>query len=305
MIADANGQGRQFNFYYPYGMPSTNESSNLDKQPYKFGGKEYETMHGLNLYDFEARPYDPILGRFLTPDPLAEKYPWINPYAYCKNNPVNRIDPDGMDDYEVSHNGRVVWVAENKDRDMVYSLNKKGERLNNKEYEYGTINLSSAKEGSDNYYIIQITGDDQAKDLFEFLAAPENFGLKAGQNVEWGRTMTGESGDKGLNFLTTSQGRTSEKAGGYLFDNQLKNGYTIRGHDHNHPTNDPYPSGTGPDAKNGDIPLMIKWKDDGNVIPNAKFRIFTPGLSKKYNTYTESTTRELPEFTVTAKRRKK
>jgi RHS repeat-associated protein len=50
----------------------------LDKQPYKFGGKEYETMHGLNLYDFEARPYDPIQGRFLTPDPLAEKYPWIN-----------------------------------------------------------------------------------------------------------------------------------------------------------------------------------------------------------------------------------
>jgi RHS repeat-associated protein len=99
MIADANGQGRQFNFYYPYGMPSTNESANLDKQPYKFGGKEYETMHGLNLYDFEARPYDPILGRFLTPDPLAEKYPWINPYAYCGNNPINRVDPTGMDWY--------------------------------------------------------------------------------------------------------------------------------------------------------------------------------------------------------------
>jgi RHS repeat-associated protein len=78
-------------------MPSTNESANLDKQPYKFGGKEYETMHGLNLYDFEARPYDPILGRFLTPDPLAEKCPWINPYAYCGNNPINRVDPTGMD----------------------------------------------------------------------------------------------------------------------------------------------------------------------------------------------------------------
>jgi RHS repeat-associated protein len=104
MIADANGQGRQFNFYYPYGMPSTNESANLDKQPYKFGGKEYETMHGLNLYDFEARPYDPILGRFLTPDPLAEKYPWINPYAYCLNNPIKYIDPTGMDPEEDKKN---------------------------------------------------------------------------------------------------------------------------------------------------------------------------------------------------------
>jgi RHS repeat-associated protein len=77
-------------------MPSTNESANLDKQPYKFGGKEYETMHGLNLYDFEARPYDPILGRFLTPDPLAEKYYSVSPYAYTLNNPVNYIDPTGM-----------------------------------------------------------------------------------------------------------------------------------------------------------------------------------------------------------------
>jgi hypothetical protein len=36
---------------------------------------------------------------FPTPDPLAEKYYWISPYAYCGNNPVNRIDPTGMDWY--------------------------------------------------------------------------------------------------------------------------------------------------------------------------------------------------------------
>jgi hypothetical protein len=200
-----------------------------------------------------------------------------------------------MDDYEVSHKGRVVWVAENKDRDMVYSLNKKGKRLNN--YEYETINLSSAKRGNDNYYIIRITGDDQAKDLFEFLATPENFGLKAGQNVEWGRTMTGEAGENGLNFLTTSQGLDNEKAGFYLFEHQLKYGYTIRGHDHNHPTNNPHPSGTG--ADNGDIPYMKMMKSEGNVAPNAKFRIFTPGLSRKYNTYDESYSIPLPEISVT------
>jgi hypothetical protein len=31
----------------------------------------------------------------MTVDPLCEKYPWISPYAYCLNNPVNAIDPDG------------------------------------------------------------------------------------------------------------------------------------------------------------------------------------------------------------------
>jgi hypothetical protein len=47
-------------------------------------------------------------GRFLTIDPLAEKYPWLSPYVYCNNNPVNYIDPTGMDWYQ-AENGNVMW----------------------------------------------------------------------------------------------------------------------------------------------------------------------------------------------------
>ena len=39
--------------------------------------------------------YDPDLSRWTTPDPLAEKYYGISPYAFCNNNPVNFVDPDG------------------------------------------------------------------------------------------------------------------------------------------------------------------------------------------------------------------
>jgi hypothetical protein len=33
--------------------------------------------------------------QFTTIDPLAEKYYSVSPYAYCENNPLNKIDPDG------------------------------------------------------------------------------------------------------------------------------------------------------------------------------------------------------------------
>jgi len=38
----------------------------------------------------------PAIMRFTTPDPLAEKYYSISPYAYCGDNPVRFVDPDGL-----------------------------------------------------------------------------------------------------------------------------------------------------------------------------------------------------------------
>jgi RHS repeat-associated protein len=95
VVANQTGAVEQNTHYYPFGMLLT--GTGQEKQAFKFGGKELDMMNGLNLIDFIARPYDPATGRFLTPDPLAEKYPWISQYAYCGNNPISRIDPDGMD----------------------------------------------------------------------------------------------------------------------------------------------------------------------------------------------------------------
>jgi RHS repeat-associated protein len=82
--------------YYPFGMPFPNSGKAPERQPYKFGGKEYDEMHGLNWYDFHARYYFGIIPVFLTPDPLAEKYYSVSSYAYCNNNPMRYIDPTGM-----------------------------------------------------------------------------------------------------------------------------------------------------------------------------------------------------------------
>ncbi len=48
-----------------------------------------------NSYDFGARMYDPRIGRWLSLDPLAKKYPEMSPYAGIGNNPILMVDPDG------------------------------------------------------------------------------------------------------------------------------------------------------------------------------------------------------------------
>ena len=42
-----------------------------------------------------ARHYSPALSRWLVPDPLGEKYYDVSPYAYCENNLLSFVDPDG------------------------------------------------------------------------------------------------------------------------------------------------------------------------------------------------------------------
>jgi RHS repeat-associated protein len=83
--------------YYPSGMRFFDTStSNSAALPYRYNGKELEAMNGLNQYDYGARRRGAGLPPFTTLDPLAEKRPWESPYCYAGNNPINRIDPNGM-----------------------------------------------------------------------------------------------------------------------------------------------------------------------------------------------------------------
>ena len=94
VVIDQNGTLEEVNHYYPFGGVFAN-STNV--QPYKYNGKELDTKKGLNWYDYGARHYDAAIGRFATVDPMAEKYYSMSPYAYCGNEPISRIDPDGKD----------------------------------------------------------------------------------------------------------------------------------------------------------------------------------------------------------------
>ena len=82
--------------YYPFGAEFCDGGTKSYVQNHKYNGKELDNMHSLNTYDYGARQYNPVTGRWDRMDPLCEKYLPYSPYNYCNNNPVNAFDPDGM-----------------------------------------------------------------------------------------------------------------------------------------------------------------------------------------------------------------
>ena len=113
VIKDGEGTVLQRFDYYSFGSESrvwtvgTNTPQSALR--YRFGGKEIAGQKvsvstgiaaaaaGSPYLDFGARVYDPRTAAWLSQDPLSEKYYSISPYAYCAGNPVNLVDPDGLD----------------------------------------------------------------------------------------------------------------------------------------------------------------------------------------------------------------
>ncbi len=170
--------------YYPSGLPwASNFGDNPGTQSKKYNGKEFVEMHGLDEYDSEARWFYPAIVRTTTIDPHAENYYSTSPYAWCANNPVLNIDPDGKDWYQ-AENGNAIW---RRSSDKEYT-DENGTVYKNigTEYMYVTGNggiLFQQKTNEDGEMYLTSTKFEMESESL----SNEKQGVLAMQNSNWSR----------------------------------------------------------------------------------------------------------------------
>ena len=223
LVVSADGQVIERNDYYPSGCLIT---ENIDGEtvilPYKYNGKELDPMHGLYTYDYGARQYDPATMLWDRMDPLCEDNPEVSPYVFCHNNPVNAIDPNGMDDYQINQLGYIkFWRRTNaKSTHRIFSGKYNitvGSSLVNQLVRNQSIQGTSAT----------ISDSDDAFKFFKFVAVHTK--------VEWSlvgvKTSSGNIFKLRTDFDTESVGNDAQNNKSMLF------------HLHSHPWGS-NPSGT-------------------------------------------------------------
>ena len=85
--------------YDPWGLELTGlgyQNGKVKENKYLYNGKELIEENDLQYYDYGARMYDPVIGRWGVVDPMAEIYQAFSPYNYTLNNSIKFIDPNGM-----------------------------------------------------------------------------------------------------------------------------------------------------------------------------------------------------------------
>ena len=98
IVTDKYGNRKERIEYYPFGSYRewVDDDPSFPEVNYTFTDQEEDDE--LGLYNYKARLYDPLLGRFISADSMVPdpgNLQALNRYAYCLNNPLIYTDPGG------------------------------------------------------------------------------------------------------------------------------------------------------------------------------------------------------------------
>ena len=155
-----------------------------------FTGHEKESDLAEGIYTTEYRLYDARVGRWLSVDPLFEKYVGMSSYNYCAGNPMMMVDPDGRkvdisgltEEQATIYNDNIVAQREGsplfnklytalENSEIVYSI-KVGETQDNVDGQF------NKKDNSITFSKIENSGTSSvvAEELFHAYQLSENDG---------------------------------------------------------------------------------------------------------------------------------
>ncbi|MBP1646545.1 MAG: type secretion protein Rhs, partial [Bacteroidetes bacterium] len=287
-ITDSSGIQTQQLVYLPFGEDWVDKKYNVSQfqTPYKFNGKEKDEETGYNYYG--ARYYYDWASIWLSVDPMSDKYPSTSSYAYCRNNPIMLVDPDGRDDYKVNSTGHITRLKDqSKAKDGVDRLikanvwgkvkyNEDGSPKGNSiEVEKGTFKKENFEKGSNEGHALYLDNNrDKAEKIFSFLA--DN------TDVEYSLI---ERSDQS-NIISTSHVKGSDDYGSDI--SKVIAGSeqdALKSHIHNHSkSSDPSRDNlNGSDGSfGGDLGFKRKINEISKNKPEIYFGIYIKGKTYKY-----------------------
>ena len=170
---------------------------------------DQERDASTGLYNYDARLYDPVIGRFVNADSIVPNwyYPQsLNKYSYCYNNPLIFIDPDGHAPYRkyvllafgADQNTANVWrnklgnppIGQN-----VTSWKKMAEVLTKGESKLEVLAMQAHGSGEESGILFMFNPQNRGLDQFTYESAMKS------ENKKYAEAIVKEFHSKGIIIL--------------------------------------------------------------------------------------------------------
>ena len=170
LVTDLDGEVTQNVAYIPYGEVFVEQRNGSWASPYLFNAKELDEETGL--YYYGARYLDPTGTRWLSVDPLFEKYVGMTPYGYCAGNPVRLVDVDGMKFTDAAEE-MVQKMEEYADKEIAIRKEKLEQRGNDDSRKSNRLRKEISRYEDAKREIAEMRASDQMYDFRTYYKAPE------------------------------------------------------------------------------------------------------------------------------------